>query len=140
MARARPKMATAGCKTARAKQKVPVRTQNRPCRDDLARAEAKAGVCVIFKVDDEGERPLNIQYMRTPSKKYKYWIQFRPQISGKKNEQDLSWEKLIDIVSSKDVRQIEAIKFCHRDAPFGTEHVDGMTVLELWKEVKKRQK
>lgn len=77
--------------------------------------------------------------MRTNPNKYKYWVVFTHHTPGKKNYQDLSWEKLIDVVSAKKPDQIEAVKFSHPDAPFGTEHVDGMTMLELWKKVERRE-
>ena len=77
--------------------------------------------------------------MRTNPKKYKYWVLFARQTPGKINEQDITWEKLTDVVSAKEICQIEAINFYHPDAPFGTGHVDGKTILELWKEVEKKK-
>ena len=77
--------------------------------------------------------------MRTNPEKYKYWVLFTKQNSGKKNEQGISWGKLIDVVSSIKPQQIKEIKFYHPDAPCGTGHVDGTTMLELWKIVDKRK-
>lgn len=78
--------------------------------------------------------------MRTNPKKYKYWVKFTSQTPGNKNEQDLTWEKLIAVVGAKKPYQIEAINFYHPEAPFGTGHVDGTTMLELWKQVEKKNK
>ncbi len=75
--------------------------------------------------------------MRTSPRKYKYWVVFTPQTPGQKNVQDVSWEKLVDVVGAKKPHQIEAVNFYHPDAPFGTGHVDGKTMLELWKEVQR---
>jgi hypothetical protein len=38
-----------------------------------------------------------------------------------------------------DCSEIEAVNFYHPDAPFGTGHVDGKTMLELWKKVEKKK-
>jgi hypothetical protein len=35
--------------------------------------------------------------------------------------------------------QIEAVRFHHVDSPQGTAQIDGITMLELWKEVEKRK-
>lgn len=58
---------------------------------------------------------------------------------GKKNEQAITWEKLIDVISAKKPYQIKAINFYHPGAPYGTSHVDGTTMLELWKQVEKKK-
>jgi len=45
---------------------------------------------------------------------------------------------LIAIIFEKGPLQIEAVNFYHPDAPFGTGHVDGITMLALWKEWKRK--
>ena len=77
--------------------------------------------------------------MRTTPQKYKYWVKFTTQTPGKKNEQDITWGKLIDVVAAKEPHQIEAVNFYHPETPFGTGHVDGTTMLELWKQVSRKK-
>jgi len=76
--------------------------------------------------------------MRTTPEKYKYWVVFTHKTLGKKNEQDITWKKLIDVVGAEKPHQIKAVNFYHPDAPLGTGHVDGITMLELWKQVERK--
>jgi hypothetical protein len=75
--------------------------------------------------------------MRTPPEKYKYWLKFTRQTPGRTNAQDISWMQLVNLVSKCKPHQIEAVNFYHPEAPFGTGHVDGTTLLELWKQVER---
>jgi hypothetical protein len=77
--------------------------------------------------------------MRTNPRKYKYWVKFIRQAPGKKNEQDITWEKLVDVICERRPHLIKAVNFYHPDAPFGTGHVDGITMLALWKAVEARK-
>ena len=47
--------------------------------------------------------------MRTTPEKYKYWVEFTRQTREKKNEQDITWKKLIDLVSARDANQSSKI-------------------------------
>ena len=73
--------------------------------------------------------------MRANPKKYKYWVKFKHSANEKKNQQDISWERLIEVVGEKKPHQIESVNFYHPDAPMGTAHVDGGTILALWQQV-----
>jgi hypothetical protein len=66
---------------------------------------------------------------------YKYKVEFRKHAVVKQKVTDITWQELVNVIANNSLHQVKAIRFHHVGSPDGTAHIDGVTMLTLWKQV-----
>jgi hypothetical protein len=66
---------------------------------------------------------------------YKYKVEFSKHAVVKQKVTDITWQELINVIANNSLHQVKAIRFHHVGSPDGTAHIDGGTMLTLWKQV-----
>jgi hypothetical protein len=66
---------------------------------------------------------------------YRYKVEFSRHAVVKQKVTDISWQELVNVIAKNSLHQVKAIRFHHVGSPNGTAHLDGGTMLTLWKQV-----
>jgi hypothetical protein len=66
---------------------------------------------------------------------YNYTVELSKHAVVKQKVTGISWRELVKVISENSLHQVKAIRFHHLGSPNGQAHIDGGTMLTLWKQV-----